>query len=390
MNKSSIVLLVAIIIVSMAVGAAATRVNYRILPSGPIVVTPQVETNQTSIKINKLNITSLATGTVATTPHPYLVYSNEKTYKQGNLLGISLIYSFTWTNLPPIEPNFSSVGGGTEEYIYFGEKLSAHFVTTLQILSADGWLAADEGDLNMLTSGGQNQGTSTRTYFVQVSFNWTPRTYTIRVQVEDLLTKLEDSQETTITILAGLPHQEQHPSPIATEPKDMIIGPADLPEGWNITSEDSSYSPLEDIVASFQRSFSKTVGDYKNTFDVRIIQFENTEKANSSFYSRLDMCLSNQMYGHGKVVMESLADGCFLYDNDERRSLNWTGWLNWDGGSAHVNASDWATGSIVIFVRQNIIVCIGDSYNYGALSQGIFITPDQLIDFARIQATTIS
>jgi hypothetical protein len=37
-------LVVAVIIVSMAVGVAATRVNCRILPSGPIVVTPQAET----------------------------------------------------------------------------------------------------------------------------------------------------------------------------------------------------------------------------------------------------------------------------------------------------------------------------------------------------------
>jgi len=39
-------LVVAVIIVSMAVGVAATRVTYRILSSGPIVVTPQTETNR--------------------------------------------------------------------------------------------------------------------------------------------------------------------------------------------------------------------------------------------------------------------------------------------------------------------------------------------------------
>jgi hypothetical protein len=82
--------------------------------------------------------------------------------------------------------------------------------------------------------------------------------------------------------------------------------------------------------------------------------------------------------------MENISDGCFLYDNDERRSLDWRGWTV-EGN----NASSWATGSCVAFFTQNVLITIGDSYNYGALTQGIFIPPEQLVDFARIQAARI-
>jgi len=385
MNKSSIVLLVAVIIVSMAVGVAATRVNYRILPSGPIVVSPQLETNETSPRIKGLNITALTMGNVELDPTPLVTYSAEKEYKQGDLMGISLTYSFAWDNLPRIEPNSNAVSYKTDTYIYFGGNLSAHFVTTLQIFNSDGSLAADNEDAGMLGGGGSSSGTRRRDYFVQVPFNWKPGTYTVRITVEDLLTGLEDSKETTTEILAGSPPQEKHPSPVATNPADMIIGLEDLPGDWNITSEDSNHSILEDIIASYHRGFSKAVGDYNVVFDVRVVQFENVEEANSSFYSRMEMMQKNEMYGHGKVILESLGDGCFLYDDAERRSLDWQGW-NVNGN----NASTWASGSSVVFVRQNIVVYITDSYNYGALSQGIFLTPDELMDFARIQAAKIS
>lgn len=389
MNKSSIVLLVAVIIVCMAVGVAATRVNYRILPSGPIVVSPQLETNGTSPRLKGLNIIALTLGSVESDPTRFVTHSAEKEYEQGDLMGISLTYSFAWDNLLRIEPNSSAVSDKADEYIYFGGNLSAHFVTTLQIFNSDGSLVADNEGAEMFGGGGSSSasdsGTSRRDYFIQVPFNWEPGTYTVRITVEDLLTGLEDSKETTTEILTGSPPQERHPSPVTTNPADIIIGLEDLHDEWNITSEDSIHSILEDFIASYHRGFSKAVGDYNVVFDVRVVQFENVEEANSSFYSRLEMMRKNEMYGHGKVFLESLADGCFLYDDTERRSLDWYGW-NVDGH----NASTWAFGSSVVFVRQNIVVYITTSYNYGALSQGIFLTSDQLMDFARIQAAKIS
>jgi hypothetical protein len=383
MNRLSIVVLLGVTIVSsMVLGAATTIANYKVLPSTPISINPQQTDEVPSVK--NLTVTSLMTAGVVMYPHPHLNSSSQTEFKQWEIMGIYLGYACSWINMPLLVPNSSSIQGQNYEDIYFGGKLSAHIITTLEIHNAGGQLVANIDNLNMLSGGGSGEGTSRRTYYIQVSSDWNPGTYTVKFYVEDLLTASGDSMETTVNILAGQPPQEKHPSPIATDPADMIVGLADLPEGWAIARGDSSASALDNFVAVFEREFSRAVGEFKHVFSVRIEQYENIEAANQSYQSKLEGALSNQRYGHGQVVVKDIADGGFLYDNTERRSPDWRGW-DVDGG----NLSSWATGSWVVFREENIVVAISDVYNYGAICQGVFLTPDQLVEFARIQAAKI-
>jgi hypothetical protein len=60
MNRFSVVFMFGIIICSMAFGALATRVNYRMLPSTPISIRPQQDNNGTT-RINGVEMTTLVT-----------------------------------------------------------------------------------------------------------------------------------------------------------------------------------------------------------------------------------------------------------------------------------------------------------------------------------------
>jgi len=383
MNRPSIVVLLGVTILSsMALGATATMANYKVLPFIPILINLQ-QTNEAP-KVNKLTVNSLTTAGIVMYPYPHLNSTYQTEFKQWEIMGIYLSYACSWINMPRLKSNSSSIQGKNYEDIYFGEKLSAHIMITLEIYNGEGQLVADIDNVNMLGGGGSGEGTSRRTYYIQVSSNWNLGTYTIRVYVEDLLTTFGDSRETTVNIEFGQPPQEKHPLPIATNPADMIVGLADLPEGWTIAREDSNTTALDNCVAKFEREFNKAVGEFKHVFSVRINQYENIEVANQSYQNKLEMARSNQRYGHGQVVLKDLADGGFLYDNTERRSPDWRGW-NVDGR----NSSSWATGSWVVFREENIVVIISDMYNYGAICQGVFLTPDELVEFARIQAAKI-
>jgi len=384
-NRLGIVLLLGITILSSTfLGAAATMANYKVLPFTPILINPQ-QTSEAP-KVSNLTITSLTTAGIVMYPYPPHLNSTYQTgFKQGEIMGIYLSYACRWINMPLLKPNSSSVQDKSTECIYFGGVLSAHVVITLEMYNGDGQLIADLDSISLMGGGGNGEGSSRRTYYIQVPFSWNTGAYIIRVYVQDLLTGLIDFRETTVNILVGQPPQEKHPSPIATDPANMVIGLADLPEGWVIARENSNKSVLDNCVARFERKFNKAVGEFEHVFSVVIIQYENVGAANQSYQSKLEGACSNQRYGHGQVVMKNaIADGGFLYDNTERRSPDWSGW-NVIGR----NSSSWATGSWVVFREENIVVIVSDVYNYGAICQGIFLTPDELVEFAMIQAAKI-
>lgn len=190
--------------------------------------------------------------------------------------------------------NSHSVSEGNDEYIYFGENLSAHLVTILEIYDPDGKLVANSDNIRLWGGGGSrsraNQAIQ-RKYYIQIPSSWEPRTYTLKAHVEDLITTLEDSGETTVNVIVGPPPEEPHPTPITTDPEDMIIELEDLPDGWTVGWENPNHTMLMGCVSSFERRFSKVVGNFSNDFVVHVIQFENVDVARKSFDGRLEGAL---------------------------------------------------------------------------------------------------
>ncbi len=162
------------------------------------------------------------------------------------------------------------------------------------------------------------------------------------------------------------------------KPEDMIIGLEDLQDGWTVVWENPNWTILEGCISSFERRFSKVVGNFTKDVDVRVIQYENVDVAKKSFDGRLEGALTSENYGHGNVVTVNVGDDGFLRDRSDRLTPEYK------------STTGWSTGSSITFIKQNIVVVICASYNDEAVSQGTYITNEELIEFARIQEAKIS
>jgi hypothetical protein len=81
--------------------------------------------------------------------------------------------------------------------------------------------------------------------------------------------------------------------------------------------------------------------------------------------------------------MQEIGDSGFLVDQFERRDLSWNGWDDPLGVG-------YASGSFVVFREHNLVVMIGGMYRFEAIKQGVYVTNEELIEFAGIQAAKIS
>lgn len=381
MNRLGVILLLSITIGSAVLGVAAAKVNYRVLPHVPIMTQLEQEANGTTPRIEALEITTLTTTTLELFPRPHINSTPQTEFKQGDIMGIVLSFSFIWdkkTSLFGLRE-----GEGNDEFICFGENaLSAHFVTTLKMYGPEGALVAGSDNIQ-LWGGGSSSGlgvgeSSRRKYVIQAPYSWEPGTYILKAYVEDLITTINDSEETTVDILVGPPKEEPHPSPILMKPEDMIIGLEDLPGGWTVVWENPNWSILEGYISSFERRFSKVVGNFTKGFDVRIIQYENVDVVKESFEGKLEGALTSEKYGHGNVVIVNVGNEGFLRDRPDRRT------------SEYESSTGWLTGSAITFRKENIVVIISALYNGEAVSQGIYVTNEELMEFAMIQEAKTS
>jgi len=381
MNRLGVILLLSITIISAVLGVAAAKVNYRILPHAPIMTQLEQEADGTTPRIEALEITTLTTANLELFPRPHINSTPKTEFKQGDIMGIVLSSSFVWnkkTSLFGLQEN-----EGNDELIYFRENaLSAHFVTILEMYGPEGELVAGSDNIQLWGSGGSSgfgvRESSQRKYAIQVPYSWEPGTYTLKAYLEDLITTLNDSEETTVDISVGTPKEESHPSPIVMKPKDMIVGLGDLPSGWTVVWENPNWSILEGCISSFEQHFSKVVGNFTKDFAVRIIQYENVDVAKESLEGKLEGALTSEKCGHGNVVTVNLGDDGFLRDRPDRRS------------SEYEVSTGWSTGSAITFRKENIVVIVGALYNGEAVNQGIYMTNEELMEFALIQEAKIS
>jgi len=381
MNRLGVVLLLSITIGSVVLGVAAAKVNYKLLPHVQIMTQLEQEANGTTPIIEALEITTLTTATLELFPRPHIDSTPQTEFEQGGFMGIVLGFSFIWDKK-------TSLFGfreeeGNDEFIFFGENvLLAHFVTTLELYGLKGELVADSDNIQ-LWGGSSSSGlgveeSSRRRYAIQIPYSWEPGTYTLHAYVEDLITTINNSEETSVDILVGPPEEEPHPSPIAIKPEDMIITLEDLPDGWTVVWENPNWSILEGCISSFERRFSELVEDFTKDFDVRVIQYENVDVAKESFDGKLEGALTSEKYGHGNVVIVNVGDEGFLRDRPDRRT------------SEYESSTDWSTGSVVIFRKENVVVIVSALYNCEAVSSGIYVNNEELMEFAIIQEARIS
>jgi len=217
-----------------------------------------------------------------------------------------------------------------------------------------------------------------RGYYMLVPYNWAPGNYTIKTSIKELISGFMDKVETTTNITIGPPPEAPHP--ISIHPRLMIIGSEDLPTGWVVAGEDFNLTTLEGYATSVG-FFTKPVGDFKNEIQLQIIQFSNAESATQYFESTLEGMLLTEKYGHVIVTMQEIGDSGFLVDSFERRSQSWSGWDN---------STTYASGSSVIFRKDNLVVIVSGFYQFEAIKQDIYVTNEDLIEFAGIQAAKIS
>lgn len=343
----------------------------------PIII--KQGTNEIAPKIKQFEITALTTAGIELFPRPRFDSILQTEFKQGDILGIFLSFSFVWENIS-LFVNSQGIVEGDDEFIYFGENLSAHLVATLEMYSPDGNLVANSDNI-YLWGGGSSSGaneTIQRKYYVRIPRSWEPGTYTLKAHVEDIITTLEDSEETAVSILVAPSLEEPHPSPIAIKPEDMTIGLEDMPDGWTVVWENPNWTILEGCISSFERRFSKAVGNFTKDFDVRVIQYENVDVAKKSFEGKLEGALTSENYGHGNVVTVNVGDEGFLRDRPDRRTPEYE------------STTGWSTGSSITFIKENIVVVICAPYNDEAVDQDIYVTNQELIEFARIQEANIS
>lgn len=383
MNRLGVILLLGITIGSAVLGVAAAKVNHRILPHVPIMIQLEQEANGTTPRIEVLEIITLTTSTLELFPRPHINSTLQTEFKQGDIIGIVLSFSFVWNEkISPFVTRHSSIQGN-DELIYFGENaLSAHLVTTLEIYGPEGKLVADSDNIRLWGGGGSSglgvRQSSRQRYVIEVPYSWEPGTYTLKAYVEDLMTTLNDSEETTVDIVVGPPKEEPHPSPIAMKPEGMILGLEDLPDGWTVVWENPNWTILEGCVSSFGRYFRRAVGNVTEDFDIRVIQYETVSVAKESFDGKLGGALTSEEHEHGEVVILDIGDGGFLRDRPDRRA------------PGYESPTGWSTGSSITFIKENIVVTICALYHDQAIGQGVYVTNEELIEFARIQEAKIS
>jgi len=352
------------------------------LKAGAIMKTPRVET---------LEIESLMTAVWERDPKPGSNPTAQGEFEQGEIMGVFLNFSYIWS--PPEEGedwsgNWEGVIQEEDEYWYLNDSLCAHFMATLKLYDYAGKLVADSDDFRFSLSRGRSSGEVTpqkvvirfarRGYCVYASYGWEPGTYTVKARIEELLTGLVDTSETAVTILVGPP--PEGPNPISIHPREMIIGSEDLSDGWTVVGEDLDLETIEGYGVSIGY-LRKPAGTFSKDVEVHIIQYGNVEVATEYFEGKLEGVLSSEKYGSGKAVILDIEDGAFLHDQAERRTLAWHGWNDSIGR---------ATGSYVVFRKENIIIHVGATYNLEALKEGIYATNEEVLEFAGIQAAKIS
>ena len=382
MNRLIAVVLLSVTICSAVLGVAAAKANQRIVPHEPIMIELKAGATRKTPRVETLEIESLMTAVWERVPKPGSNPTAQGEFKQGEIMGVFLNFSYIWS--PPEEGEYW--GGYWEDgYVYLGDSLCAHFVATLTLYDYAGKLVADSDDFRLSLSGGServapegNFQTVQRGYCLLASYGWEPGTYTLKARIEELLTGLVDTSEIAVTILVGPPPGGANP--ISIHPKEMIIGSEDLPDGWTVVAEDLDLETIEGYGMSI-RYLCKPAGTFSKDVQVHIIQYGNVEVAMECFEGKLEGVLSSEKHGSGKAVILDIADGAFLHDQAGRRALAWYGW---DGSVGR------ASGSYVVFRKENIIVLVGTTYNFEALKEGIYATNEEVLEFAQIQAAKIS
>jgi hypothetical protein len=383
-----------IIVGSTVLGLAAAKTNQRILPHGPIVLELSLESTRSLPVIETLKITSLNTivgdiiyqwvPTNAVLTNPVL----KEEFKQGEIIGILLNYTYTYSQTPQDAGGYMEIPGMKEnEYLYLGETLCGYFKKDLALYDSQGNLVANVSDIGSFSGGTyiKTKSVVNRTttsvwngYCMLASYSWTPGIYTFKASIKELLTGRVDTAETIVNITVGPPPSA--PSPISIHPRLMIIGSEELPEGWIVILENLNKTTLEGYGMSV-RYFTKPADGVKWEAEVYITQYANVEIATQYFESRLEGLLLSEKYGHCKVVMQEIGDSRFLVDQFERRDPSWSGWDDPVG---------YASGSGVIFRKDNLIVNIGGTYQFEAIKRGVYVTNEELIELASIQAAKIT
>ncbi|MDH5441439.1 MAG: hypothetical protein OEZ48_11485 [Candidatus Bathyarchaeota archaeon] len=388
MNRFIAVLLLSVTICSAVLGVAAAKANQRIVPHEPIMIQLKPGATGKTPRVETLKIESLMTTVWERVPKPGSNPTAQGEFEQGEIMGVFLNFSYVWS--PPEEGkswsgNWEGVIQEEDEYLYFNAALCAHFVATLTLYDYAGKLVAESDDFRLSRGGGSAKVTpevtieiARRGYCVYASYGWEPGTCTLKARIEELLTGLVDTSEIVVTILVGPP--PEGPNPISIHPKEMIIGSDDLPDGWTVVAEDLDLETIEGYGMSI-RYLRKPAGTFSKDVQVHIIQYGNVEVAMEYFEGKLEGVLSSEKYGSGKAVILDIADGAFLNDQAERRALAWHGWNDSIGR---------ATGSYVVFRKENVIVHVGATYNLEALKEGIYATNEEVLEFAEVQAAKIS
>jgi len=389
MNRLIAVLLLSVTICSAVLGVAAAKANQRIVPHEPIMIELKSGATMKTPRVKTLKIESLMTAVWEIVSKPRSNPTAQGEFEQGETMGVFLNFSYIWS--PPEEGkswsgNWEGVIKEEDEYVYLNDSLCAHFMATVELFDYAGKLVAESDDFYFLRGGSSGEVTPQkvvietvrRGYCVYASYGWEPGTYTVKARIEELLTGLVDTSETAVTILVGPP--PEGPNPISIHPKEMIIGSEDLLHGWTIVGEDLDLETIEGYGMSI-RCLSKPAGTFSKDVQVHITQYGNVEVATEYFEGKLEGVLSSEKYGSGKAVIVNIADGAFLHDQAERRTLAWHGWNDSIGP---------ATGSYVVFRKENIIVHVGAIYNLEALKEGIYVTNEEVLEFAEIQAAKIS
>ncbi len=116
----------------MALGVVAAEMNYKILPYMPIAIKPEQGTNETTPEIKELGITALTTAGIELFPRPHFNSTLQTEFKQEDIMGIFLNFSFVWDKNISLFMNSQAIAEVNDEFIYFGENLSAHLVSILE------------------------------------------------------------------------------------------------------------------------------------------------------------------------------------------------------------------------------------------------------------------
>jgi len=106
--------------------------NYKILPYMPIAIKPEQGTNETTPEIKELGITALTTAGIELFPRPHFNSTLQTEFKQEDIMGIFLNFSFVWDKNISLFMNSQAIAEVNDEFIYFGENLSAHLVSILE------------------------------------------------------------------------------------------------------------------------------------------------------------------------------------------------------------------------------------------------------------------